>query len=139
MKVIKFFWASRDAKYLGVGGCLESVVRTEIDRWDFYKDSYNLLIGKTENEYGDLLYQMQIDCGFLKGVNRLDVIKADCFYSEKEDVKQFIDFLNDRDIYFIIKRKIYIKEGLDVVFEVCHHDSIDECLQYISNPLTKGY
>lgn len=137
MEVYKFFWASKDARYLGHGDDLEDVVKRELDSFDGYKKSYNLLIDKNQNYYGDLLYQMQIDYDFLKQVNRFEVISADCFYSEKEDVKQFIDFLASRDICFIIHTKIYNSKGLDVRFEACHHDLINECIRYISNPLTK--
>ena len=130
MKVNKFFWTLKDAKYLGHGDCIGEVVKNYFDYYDYSK-KYNLLDGKSINGYEELLYQMQIDYDFLKQVNRLDVISPDCFYSDKEEVKQFIDFIGSMDMHFVLHHKIFNKEGLSVRFEACHHDYITECIKHL--------
>ena len=131
MKVNKFFWTLKDAKYLGHGDCIGEVVKNHFDYYDCSKH-YNLLDGKSINGYEELLYQMQIDYDFLKQVNRLDVISPDCFYSDKNDVKQFIDFIDSIDMHFIIHHKIFSREDLFVRFEACNHSYIDESIKHIS-------
>ena len=132
MKVNKFFWTLKDAKYLGHGDCIGEVVKNHFDYYDCSKH-YNLLDGKSINGYEELLYQMQIDYDFLKQVNRLDVISPDCFYSDKEEVKQFIDFIDYMDMRFVLNHKIFNKEGLSVRFEACHFDYITECIKHLSS------
>lgn len=129
MKVSKFFYLV-DANANGY--CIGDVVKKEFDSWDGYSEKYNLLIGKSINGYEDLLYQMNIDYDFLKQVNRLDVISPDCFYSDKNDVKQFIDFIDSIDMHFIIHHKIFSREDLFVRFEACNHSYIDESIKHIS-------
>ena len=136
------FWSSNDGEYLLNGNCFENELLKEFNYWNKAPNrlGYILILDKylqsRKGEYHDqdLLRNLfhstnediVIDFNFAKSLNIFEVIYPNCFTCKTEAGKALIEL--SYDLRFIVSKKNYItKENINIEFEVCHADYVNDC------------